>query len=139
MLEPSPLHCSKPCPFCTVSFKGLGNYQKYCPQREGRDYHVYLSQKTESKLSGGPKKKLYPKCGRSYARLDTHLRLSATCRTVKDHLSQCLPQSQPLSPSCQTTQVCNLAPDSSTPDLLATAFAMLDLILFYHPQYQAHW
>ena len=69
------------CPFCNVSYKGLGTHLKHCGQRDGRDYNQYLAPKTLKK-SQPRKKTKCSKCSKSFWRLDTHLRRSAVCRFI---------------------------------------------------------
>ena len=69
------------CPFCDVSYKGLGTHLKHCGQRDGRDYNQYLAPKTLKK-SQPRKKTKCSKCSKSFWRLDTHLRRSAVCRFI---------------------------------------------------------
>ena len=60
--------------------KRLGNHLRYCKQRYGRDYTSYLA-----KSRAGPARPcsgICPKCSVSFQRLDSHLRLSATCQTI---------------------------------------------------------
>ena len=47
--------------------------------RKGRDYSIYLSQKTFNKKISN-KSTPCPTCGKKFARLDVHLRCSATCK-----------------------------------------------------------
>ena len=78
MDRPAPLSCC----FCKGNFKRLGNHYKNCPSRDGRDYQHLLSQKTIDKKSKA-KKVPCPKCGKFFLRLETHLRNSATCKSVE--------------------------------------------------------
>ena len=72
-----------PCPFCKELFKRVGNHLPYCKMRDDRDYSQFLAQKTLKKRSmESGKKAKCPKCNRSFARLDTHLKRSATCREI---------------------------------------------------------
>ena len=71
---------SNPCPFFEKGFVRLGNHLKHCPQRQGRDYEQFLSQKTLLKKQKRQKKESCPKCGKLFERLDTHLRNRAICR-----------------------------------------------------------
>ena len=48
-------------PFCEANFNMLGCHLAECPKREGRDYLMYLSQKTLDKKEGKGKKQC-PKC-----------------------------------------------------------------------------
>ena len=71
------------CPFCQKRYKKPGNHYKSCPERNGRDYEHLLSQKTIAKKNPKPlKKKACPRCGGKFERLETHLRVSATCRVT---------------------------------------------------------
>ena len=74
-------HLRNPCPFCSVEFKRLGNHLPFCSQRNGRDYTSYLSLKTTNKRAN-TKKQQCPNCGKCFKSLDTHMRVSATCRLV---------------------------------------------------------
>ena len=68
-------------PFRQCSFKRVGNHLPRCPQRDGRDYTIYLSQKTLNNRAGTSKKKPCPSCGKLFIRLDTHLKNSAICKS----------------------------------------------------------
>ena len=69
------------CPFCQLSFRGLGNHLRHCKQRQGRDYRQYLAPKTLSKSQ--PRRKMQcPSCEKYFVRLDTHLRRSTVCRSI---------------------------------------------------------
>lgn len=72
------------CPFCQRSnLKRLGNHLPYCKERNGRDYSSFLSKKTLAKKTRSScKSHSCPKCHKRFSRLDTHLRISATCRSV---------------------------------------------------------
>ena len=71
------------------------SHSKSLATREGQDYEAYLSQKTRSRREkhGGAKKKPCSKCGRFFARLDTHIRTSATCREILQSASDGSPAS----------------------------------------------
>ena len=72
----------KECCFCNKPYKKLSNHYKSCPLRHGRDYHHLLSHiKTLSKKLPH-KKSICPNCGKSFLRLDTHIRNSATCKST---------------------------------------------------------
>ena len=74
------------CTFCHKGgFKRLGNHLPRCPERKGRDYSLFFSKKTLSKRakSSSCKFKFCPRCHKHLSRLDTHLRSSATCRSVQ--------------------------------------------------------
>ena len=75
--QPSPKNI---CPFCHCLFKRVGNHLKHCPQRDGKDYTIYLSQKTINNRAGTSRKKPCPQCGKLFTRLDTHLRNNVTCK-----------------------------------------------------------
>ena len=75
-----PRNATTPCPFCGLSFKRLGSHLSRCKQRGGRDYSVYLSR--QPVRDPRPKRAKCPKCLRFFRRLDTHLRVSASCRDV---------------------------------------------------------
>ena len=67
------------CPFCGKrGFKSLGRHLPRCAERDGRDYSMYLSDKTINKKTAIVPK-YCPKCHKRFRRLDTHLRVSATC------------------------------------------------------------
>ena len=94
------------CAFCHKGgFKRLGNHLPRCPERKGRDYSLFLSKKTLSKRakSSSCKFKFCPRCHKSFSRLDTHLRPSATCRSVPCPISvHSMPHSTSESSSCST-------------------------------------
>ena len=69
-------------PFLQYSIQEVGNHLPYCKQRDGRDYSQYLAPKTLKKRSQSPKKAKCPKCDKYFMRLDTHLRISASCRSI---------------------------------------------------------
>ena len=73
---------SNHCPFCGKEFVRVGNHLKHCPQRQGREYNHLLSQKTLQKKTVKQKREKCPKCEKLFDRLDTHLRNSATCRSL---------------------------------------------------------
>ena len=83
----------RPCPFCGLLFKRLGNHLQYCKQREGRDYTHLLSTKTMSKYNKASKSRC-PKCLKFFKRLDTHLQKSAKCK----HLGPADKSTQPSLP-----------------------------------------
>ena len=70
-----------PCPFCNALFKRVGNHLPHCIQRDGKGYSQYLVLKTLKKKSHSLKTKC-PKCDKFFVRLDTHLRNSASCRSI---------------------------------------------------------
>ena len=73
---------ARTCPFCyQEGFKKLGNHLYQCKERMGRDYSGYLSAKTLTKRAA-VSHKFCPKCHKQFKRLDTHLRLSATCKDL---------------------------------------------------------
>ena len=67
-----------PCPFCGLRFVRLGLHLPRCKERDGRDYSAFVSKKRAAPSSRG----VCPSCERHFKRLDTHLRVSATCRVV---------------------------------------------------------
>ena len=75
-----PQNATTPCPFCGLSFKRLGSHLSRCRQRDGRDYSVYLSWQPARDLR--PKRAKCPRCLRVFHHLDTHLRVSASCRDM---------------------------------------------------------
>ena len=75
-----PRNATTPCPFCGLSFKRLGSHLSRCKQRGGRDYSVYLSR--QPARDPRPKRAKCPRCLRFFRLLDTHLRVSASCRDV---------------------------------------------------------
>ena len=100
------------CPFCAkTGFKRLGNHLPHCHQRNGRDYSSYLSDKTlKNSQPNSCKFKFCDKCHKRFSRLDTHLRTSATCRSVASPVS--LPSSLsggnnsvPLLPTCTSNHL----------------------------------
>ena len=84
------LSTTKCCCFCKKDFKKLGNHYKGCPERNGRDYDHLLSQKTLAKREK-TRKSSCPNCGKSFLRLETHLRNSATCKSISQ-ISQSTPE-----------------------------------------------
>ena len=74
------------CPFCNGSYLKLGTHLPHCRERDGRDYTHLLSAKTLRKRFQSKKKSECPKCHRLFKRLDTHFRVSATCREINPHL-----------------------------------------------------
>ena len=70
------------CPFCNIYFKSVGNHLRHCKYRNGRDYSQYLAPKTLAKRSQKRKKVLCPKCKKLFVRLGTHLKNSATCKSI---------------------------------------------------------
>ena len=66
-----------PCPFCGLCFVRLGPHLPRCRQREGRDYSAFLA-----KAPVPPARGVCSTCGRRFKRLDTHLRVSSTCRVI---------------------------------------------------------
>ena len=66
------------CLFCDKPYKRLRSHLQYCSMRKGRDYSICLSQKTLNNSSN--KSTPFPTCGKKFARLDVHLRCSATCK-----------------------------------------------------------
>ena len=72
-----------PCPFCGKLFARVGSHLAHCTERQGRDYSVYLAEKTLKNKSKSSRKSC-PKYHRMFLRLDTHLKNSATCKSVSD-------------------------------------------------------
>ena len=73
------------CPFCHRSgVRRLGNHLPCCPERNGRDYFDFLSDKTKANKMrpNSCKSILCPRYHKKFSRLDTHLRNSASCRDV---------------------------------------------------------
>ena len=68
------------CPFRNTAFKRLGNHLPHCPERRGRDYSSLLSINTLQKRNKASCKGPCPVCGKVFARFDTHLRVSASCK-----------------------------------------------------------
>ena len=89
--------CVKPCPFCNSSFRRLGSHLSKCRMRQGRDYSMYLSQRTldNRRSRDKPKKAKCPKCQKLFIRLETHLRKNPFCKEISSQAPE---------------------PDSSTPD-----------------------
>ena len=81
--SPSPT-ARKPCPFCQKEFIGLGNHLPRCKERQGRDYSIYLSQKTLAKRSSKATLQTCPHCHKLFRRLDTHLQRNARCKRIAD-------------------------------------------------------
>ena len=77
------------CPFCHLSFVRLGCHLPKCKQRGDRDYSAYLSDKTRRKARM-LNRQCCPICLRSFRRLDTHFRVSATCKSILPETSQSL-------------------------------------------------
>ena len=75
-----PRNATTPCPFCGLSFKRLGSHLSRCKQRGSRDYSVYLSR--QPARDPRPKRAKCPRCLHLFRCLDTHLRVSASCRDV---------------------------------------------------------
>ena len=100
------------CPFCNSLIKRLGNHLQHCPQRNGRDYSCYLSQKTIDKRASHPKKKPCPHCGKHSSRLDTHLKNRAQCTSSAPVPSAPVP-SAPVPPLATNDQL----QDSLSPPL----------------------
>ena len=98
MAEQMVARVQRECPFCGQFFQGLGNHLQHCKDRQGRDYSQYLSKKTLQKKTR-KRKELCPKCQKSFLRLETHLKNSASCRSIS-----------PPAINCET-----LEPDSSGP------------------------
>ena len=73
---------TNPCPFCNIYFKSVGNHLRHCKYRNGSDYSQYLAPKTLAKRSQKRKKMLCPKCKKLFVRLGTHLKNSATCKSI---------------------------------------------------------
>ncbi len=96
------------CPFCGRHFQKLGNHLPRCGERGDRDYPprtpcswprsslvprlsrallwslgTRLAKKTiEKKAKKGGSRQRCPKCHKCFLRLDTHLKRSATCRSL---------------------------------------------------------
>ena len=71
------------CPFCHKSaFKRLGSHLPHCPERNGRDYSSFLSEKTIAKRREQSCKQFCPRCHKKFITFDSHLKRSATCRFV---------------------------------------------------------
>ena len=66
-------------PFCNGSYLKLRKHLPHCKERDGRDYTHLLSAKTLGNRSQS-KKTECPKCHNFFKRLDTHFRVSATCK-----------------------------------------------------------
>ena len=89
---------SKECPFCGQYFQCLGNHLQHCKDRQGRDYSQYLSQKTLEKATKKTRK-MCPRCHKSFLRLDTHMKNSASCRTFPSLSTMAEPNTEPGQPS----------------------------------------
>ena len=97
----------RPRPFCQKQFVGQGNHLSRCRERHGRDYSVYLSDKTLAKRSGRlTSSKTCPHCHKHFHRLDTHLHRNATCRRIALSVSQSTSQ-------CNTDSVLSNSPATS--------------------------
>ena len=103
-----------PCPFCCQSFKRLGSHLPSCSKRGGRDYQAFLTSR-QSKSS--PTHGHCHACGRHFKRLDTHLRVSVTCRMVAPHIlpAPTTPPTilSPAPPSLHTTSTAAPAGDAN--------------------------
>ena len=76
-------------PFCGCLFRRLGAHLSLYDKRNGRYYSAFQATRgTVSRPAGG----VCPQCGHHFKRLDTHLRVSATCREVA-HSEQLVPAS----------------------------------------------
>ena len=73
---------STPCPFCGLGFKRLALHLPTCAERNGRDYSEYSACLAKRAVVSKPGRGVCSKCGRRFKRLDTHLRVSASCRTI---------------------------------------------------------
>ena len=89
------------CPFCGNEFRGLGNHLPHCKDRQGRDYSMYLAQKTLEKKSKKVSRKACPKCHKMFVRLDTHLKNSAICKSVASSDPSPLPEPSPPPVPCK--------------------------------------
>ena len=78
MSSPSTFNRKSPCPFCGLSFIRVANHLKHCKQRHGRDYSSFLAKKPAANSRGR-----CLKCVCLFQRLDTHLRVSASCRQIE--------------------------------------------------------
>ena len=80
-MDPAPDNC---CCFCHKVFRCVGNHYKNCPECNSQDYQHLMSAKTIAKKKNGKAKKVpCPKCGKAFLRLETHLRNSATCKSIE--------------------------------------------------------
>ena len=97
------------CPFCAQSgFKRLGNHPPRCKERNGRDYSMYLSRKTNCKSKDrAAAYKFCPNCHKQFRRLDTNLRNSATCKAFPSPLDSVGIQAQLLQ---ETAAILNFTP-----------------------------
>ena len=75
------------CPFCGLRFVRVSNHLPHCKQRQGRDYSSFLAKQSSSVAGKG--RGICPKCGRLFRRLDTHLRVSASCRDITSGADTC--------------------------------------------------
>ena len=92
LLPPATPDSYSTCPFCQkTGFKRLGNHLPHCQSRNGRSYKPFLSKKTVQykERSSSCKTQACPKCHKRFRRLDTHLRTSATCRSVSKPQDTC--------------------------------------------------
>ena len=88
MAEQMSARVQRECPFCGLFFQGLGNHLQHCKDRQGRDYSQYFPKKTLQKKTR-KRKELCPKCQKSFLRLDTHLKNSASCRSISPPAINC--------------------------------------------------
>ena len=79
------------CPFCGLRFVRLGSHLPHCGKRNGRDYSDFLMKKAAARCARG----VCSGCGRHFKRLDTHLRVSATCRVVTSSEQRTPPPARP--------------------------------------------
>ena len=96
--------------------------ESHLPERNGRDYIVYLSLKTRTKKAGS-KKQQCPHCGRKLKRLDIHLRLSATCKHLASAAAVSIQSVQPTSNNVRHPNVLHpsdtISPSEPSPSLCA--------------------
>ena len=83
----SPIHCcvptimpfwDQPCPFCGLCFIRLGSHLPCCKERNGGDSSAFLARSVVLQSAHGT----CSSCGCLFNHLDTHLRVSASCRRV---------------------------------------------------------
>ena len=109
------------CCFCHKSYTSLGNHYKGCPKRNGADYQHLLSFRTlANKSKGKAKKEHCPKCGKSFIRLETHLRRNASCKNVVPSVD--IPPVSPSSAAVPPTPPApTILPSATPPSLLCRA------------------
>ena len=76
------------CCFCKKSFMKVRAHYKCCPERRNEEYQHLLSERTLGNCQKS-KKVACQTCGKSFLRIETHLRNSSKCKII--HPSHPLP------------------------------------------------